>query len=181
MLKSRQPGYRTSIEKERRRRNPEKVRAEANAYYAKSENRKRRQEQQRKYWHTNPDAKYKNNEYKKAYNKRHRAKDPVQYLIYTSRSRAKFKGLEHSITKQDLTIPTHCPVLGIELDYGPNATGRGRKHLDNCPSLDRINSSKGYVPGNVQIISWRANKLKQDATKEELVALYEYYIQGNLL
>lgn len=36
------------------------------------------------------------------------------------------------------------------------------------PSLDRIDSSKGYVKGNVRVISARANMLKNNATVEEL-------------
>lgn len=64
----------------------------------------------------------------------------------------------------DLVIPTHCPLLGIELDqFHPN--------LDNHCSLDRIDSTKGYVRGNVMVISHRANRIKSNATAEELVLI----------
>jgi hypothetical protein len=43
--------------------------------------------------------------------------------------------------------------------------------IDNSPSLDRIDTSKGYVKGNVWVISWRANKLKSDATLAELESI----------
>jgi hypothetical protein len=45
---------------------------------------------------------------------------------------------------------------------------------DNAPTLDRINNSCGYVPGNVAVISWRANRIKCDATPEELRRIADY-------
>jgi hypothetical protein len=39
---------------------------------------------------------------------------------------------------------------------------------DNLPTLDRVDPVCGYVPGNVWVISWRANRLKQDASLDEL-------------
>jgi hypothetical protein len=62
---------------------------------------------------------------------------------------------------------TYCPLLGIELSY-KKFTGNTP---DNYATLDRIDSSKGYEPGNIQIISFRANTLKGDATIEELELL----------
>lgn len=60
-------------------------------------------------------------------------------------------------------FPTHCPVLGIELVYG-NEKIRG----DNSASIDRLDSSKGYTPDNVNIISWRSNRIKNDGTIDDL-------------
>jgi hypothetical protein len=70
-------------------------------------------------------------------------------------------GVEFSVDFGDLIFPTHCPVLGIELDYFAN----GRE--ENSPSFDRIDPKKGYIKGNVAIISWRANRIKNDGTAEE--------------
>lgn len=70
----------------------------------------------------------------------------------------------------DVFWPTHCPVLGIELDYWGEAGTR----VENSPSFDKLDPSKGYVKGNVQIISWRANRIKNDGTAEEHRKIAEY-------
>lgn len=44
---------------------------------------------------------------------------------------------------------------------------RGVKQ-DDSYSLDRIDSSKGYIKGNVWVISLRANRIKNDSTPDEL-------------
>lgn len=95
--------------------------------------------------------------------------NPERHLLNTSRQRARKRGVEHTITLADIVIPTHCPVLGVPLEmYGGV----------NSPSLDRINSDYGYVPGNVMVISWRANQLKSDATPEEIKKLADFYCGG---
>lgn len=68
----------------------------------------------------------------------------------------------------DLAIPLECPILHIPLivKSGPRT--------DNTPSLDRIIPRLGYVKGNVQMISWRANRIKNDSSFEDLIALGEW-------
>jgi hypothetical protein len=107
-------------------------------------------------------------EYSKEYRKRN--KDNLDYrlqgLLNASRSRAKEKGREHTLTLQDLKrlfpIDRCCPVFGFKLEW--NQAGFRK----TSPSLDRIDSTKGYTLDNVQIISWKANRIKSYATVEEL-------------
>lgn len=106
--------------------------------------------------------------------KRRRFRDPVGYMIETVKYRAKQYGIEFTITRDDITIPSHCPVLGIELFFKEASDSKKVKN-PNAPSLDRIDSTKGYVPGNVIVVSWRANFLKNDSTTEELIKLANYY------
>lgn len=69
------------------------------------------------------------------------------------------------------STPTHCPVLGIALHAHRGERGGPR---NDSPSIDRFDNSRGYVEGNMRIISGRANRLKSDGSPEELmrVALY---------
>ena len=69
--------------------------------------------------------------------------------------------------------PKVCPILGLELDWGMN----GRQL--NSPSLDRIDSTKGYIRGNVMMISDLANKMKQNATPEQLKQFSRYHLFGD--
>ena len=83
--------------------------------------------------------------------------------------RAAHKGREFTITKEDIVIPERCPLLGI-----PLVCHRGKgSQQGNSPSLDRIDPEKGYIKGNVWVISNRANTLKNDATLTELKTLVE--------
>ena len=100
------------------------------------------------------------------YGDRWKHRNPEQYLVTIAKSRAKKRGIEFNITKNDIIIPTHCPILGIELKQNCK-TGAGGK--DNSYSLDRIDPTKGYIKGNVQVISHKANSMKFSATKEELL------------
>lgn len=78
--------------------------------------------------------------------------------------------IEFALTEADLAWPTHCPVLGMELNY----PGKFR-HDPAGASFDRLDSVLGYVRGNVIVISWRANSLRKDATPAELRAVADFY------
>ena len=91
---------------------------------------------------------------------------PSMYMLIGARVRAKQLGLEFSITAKDVVIPEFCPVFGVPLEIGGG---------DNAPSLDRIVGSKGYVPGNVIVVSHRANQLKRDASVAEMLTLAYFY------
>jgi len=94
----------------------------------------------------------------------------IQSLLRRAETRAKEKNLEFNLTEEDIIIPDICPVLGIPISKVDN-----RRGSHNSPSLDRINNNLGYVKNNVMIISDRANRLKKDATVDELRKLSEFY------
>ncbi len=107
-------------------------------------------------------------EYKKQYNKQWREANPEQYLWKSAKDRAKKRGLEFNIELSDIVIPEFCPVLGLKLERGTGGM------QDNSPSLDRIDSSKGYIKGNVRVISYRANTIKNCGTAEEHRLIAEF-------
>lgn len=100
----------------------------------------------------------------------------LQMLLNASKQRAAVKKLEHTLTLEQLKSiypkDNKCPVFGIELKFG-NAGFR-----ENSPSIDKIDPKKGYTLDNVQIISWRANRLKTDASINELEMLLAFMKQG---
>jgi hypothetical protein len=85
-----------------------------------------------------------------------------------ARDRAKARGIECTLSVKDFEIPEVCPVLGLKLLPGMEGG------IDCCATLDRLDNSKGYTAGNVRVISYRANRLKSEATLEELEALVDY-------
>jgi hypothetical protein len=100
--------------------------------------------------------------------------NPEKTMLATSRRRALKLGLEFNLTIEDILIPEHCPILGIKLIRQTNK-GRSAK----CsPSLDRIDSSKGYVKGNVWVISMLANAMKNEANKEELLKFANWILSS---
>ena len=109
-----------------------------------------------------------NRQYEELHNKSNK-----RYKIWCSlKKRAKLKGFDFDITLDDIPpIPEICPVLGI-----PIISNDGKSApTDNSPSVDRIDSTKGYIKGNIRIISNRANRIKSDATVDELRKILEDY------
>ena len=103
--------------------------------------------------------------------RKYRARHPMTARLATVRSRCEKRGLEldeNAYREAWRRIPTHCPVLGVKL-----ATGVG-ENLDNSPEMDRLDPAKGYVEGNMRVISRRANRLKNDGTAEEHRLIYEW-------
>lgn len=83
-------------------------------------------------------------------------------MVYRAKYSATKNGLPFNLSVEDISIPEFCPVLGLKLEKNDNKQG------GNSPSLDKIIPEKGYIKGNVRVISQRANMLKSNATIEEL-------------
>lgn len=86
-----------------------------------------------------------------------------EYRLRQKRANCKREGREFQVEWADIKWPTHCPILGLELDYYCSAGGRN----ENSVSFDRINPNDGYTKDNTRVVSWRANRIKNDGTAEE--------------
>jgi hypothetical protein len=99
-----------------------------------------------------------------AQKRRDRIKHKVHYMVTAAKQRASKKGLDFNIEKSDIVIPEYCPILGVKLING------NKDDYEYTPSLDRIDPTKGYVKGNIQVISKKANSMKNNANEKELLA-----------
>lgn len=93
-------------------------------------------------------------------------------MYYRIKAHAKLRKIKFNLEKKDIPeIPKHCPVFRwVELH---THYGEGRKFFADSPSVDRIYNERGYVKGNIRIISWWANMLKGHASLKEYRAIVE--------
>lgn len=97
--------------------------------------------------------------------------DPIARMYQGARQRARKKNLEFSITKEDICIPSICPILNVPFTFG----------TPYAASLDRINPKEGYTKSNIWVISRKANVMKNNATPEELERFANWVLnQSNL-
>jgi len=89
-----------------------------------------------------------------------------EIMLSQAKIRSKQSGLEFNIAVDDIIIPEFCPILNIKLK-------QGKRGLFTSPSLDRIDPSKGYIKGNVAVISILANMMKNKATPEQVLLFCE--------
>ena len=91
-----------------------------------------------------------------------RIRNIQHYMWSKARQRAIKNGWDFTIEESDVVIPEKCPILEIPLEWGTQGK------YEHSPSLDRIDTTKGYVKGNVWVISKKANSMKNSATFDEL-------------
>ena len=90
-------------------------------------------------------------------------------MLYKAKERANISGIPFDLLEKDIFIPEVCHVLGIPMYRGTN----GKLH-DGSPTIDRLVPSLGYVKDNISVISHRANRIKQNATIEELEKIVQW-------
>jgi hypothetical protein len=105
--------------------------------------------------------------------------NPERWIWQSAKRRSTKKGLEFNLDVSDIIIPETCPIYDIKLEF--SITGN-TKH--NSPSIDRVDNNKGYIKGNVRIISYIANSRKGNITLEQAKNLYLYmkkHLKNNAL
>lgn len=159
-----------------RKRHPDRVRARAKAAYdrdGKGKEKARRWQQlnpekvaaSKKRYRQKPDTRGK----ERASDTLWRAANPHRLLLLTAGARARKLGIPCTISLADVVIPDVCPVLGVPFTKGE------KKPVASSPTLDRIDNSKGYEPGNVMVICYLANTMKNAATFTELKRFCAFY------
>ena len=131
-------------------------------YNQRPENKKRKKEQYTEY-----------NQRPEVIERKKKLGASIPGRLSDAKSRSKRYNLEFNLTEEYLKsiYPEDgmCPLLNIQLNWDSDA-----KHPSK-PSLDRIDNNKGYIKGNVQWVSWRANNLMKDASPDELLMLAQNY------
>ena len=94
-----------------------------------------------------------------------RCRDPARSLFQNSAANAVRRNVEHSLTYEWVRERVErgvCELSGVPFVFG------GNKHPRN-PSIDRIDSSRGYTPDNCRIALWMLNAGKNDAEDQVFV------------
>lgn len=151
--------------KEYREENKETLNQKSKEYYEQNKERLKEHNKQKRL------EKYRSNpEQDMAKQKEWKINNIERYLVQSARNRAKKYSLPFDITHEDVVVPEFCPYLGIKLmpfsDW-------------SSPSLDKIVPELGYVKGNIQVISTKANTMKNNATQDELVRFAQAVLKMN--
>ena len=91
-------------------------------------------------------------------------KNPQKYIYNHIKASAKNRNLEFNLEIDDIVIPEICPYLNIPIKFNFYD-----KLKDDSISVDRIDNTKGYVKGNIQLISNKANRCKSNLSINELI------------
>jgi len=87
-------------------------------------------------------------------------------MLRAAKANAAKMNREFSLELEDIIIPEYCPYLNVPLTR--ECRKENNKHN---PSIDRIDPSKGYLRGNIRVISFKANRMKSDFSNQELVTI----------
>lgn len=125
-------------------------------YNSRPEVKEKKKKNQQEYRHS---GRY---DWRKYYYK-HKKTNPENYLLKQAKLRAKERGLDFDLNLIDIVIPELCPIMKKKLEYIIGT------YNDYSPSIDRIDSTKGYVKDNIWVISTIANRMKWNANKEQII------------
>lgn len=95
------------------------------------------------------------------------------WILGNIRARSRAQGIPFDLTVEDIKPPEFCPVLGLKLER--NSKGKQAGPQPNSPSVDRIDPAKGYVKGNVIVVSHLANCIKQNAEPWQIRKVADFY------
>lgn len=111
----------------------------------------------------------KTNEERRAHQRNYRNRNPERILLKGARTRASLQELPFDLEEEDVIIPDVCPYLKVPFVKGTLY----------APSIDKIIPELGYVKGNIEVISRKANMMKLNATPEELLEFAYEILERN--
>lgn len=96
-----------------------------------------------------------------------------------AKSRAVKKGFDFNLTDEyleTLYIGTQgfCPMTGIVMEW--SAGTRAERNL-NAVSLDRIDNSKGYIKGNVRLVSTWYNNARNHSSDDYFLKMAKAFVE----
>ena len=98
----------------------------------------------------------------------------VSQMLSAAKSRAKKYGFDFNIEKKDIEN------LLEKYNWTCQATGHKLTSKFNDPykvSLDRINSNKGYVKGNIRIVATAFNYMKNEYTDRQFYKIAKSFVE----
>ncbi|MDE2097098.1 MAG: hypothetical protein KGL39_07620 [Patescibacteria group bacterium] len=96
-----------------------------------------------------------------------KARRPWHQSLLNARNRAAKKGYEFDLTREwaAATWTGFCAVSGLPFVFGK------QRRFPFSPSIDRIDSSRGYTQDNCRFVLFAVNSLKGNGTDEEMVKI----------
>lgn len=107
---------------------------------------------------------------------RAKTRDWCDALLRSTKARAKQRDIEFALIKEDIAISYEaqagkCCYTNIPLDL----TIKSGNHM--YPSIDRVEPARGYLPDNIKLCSWIANRAKGALKQDEFIAWLNLIIE----
>ena len=163
--------------RERQRANPQQYDPEYRRLYHQRNKDKINAERRERYWADPEKYRAMGRDYARSLllTKEWTMEEAVKAMLARAKQRARKKGIAFDLDYDFLLsiAVLNCPVDGLPLDWLRELDRNGKPHAQS-PSLDRIDSTKGYTKDNVTIISHKWNNWKSNMTVDDIELLYGY-------